>query len=149
MDENFGQPDANNTAVEPQVKVIDNRMDPLTAVHNFGYLSITMASLMPLVWRFVMRDTFSTGFKVGAYVNMIFSTPYGFVYMLFLMLGEKRFLASWLDSTMRWSVAGPWFFNLFAIYVIVFISATDNSASSWNYPGLVGYLFYSAATMYL
>lgn len=134
--------------MEPEVIVIDNRIDPLTAIHNFGQLSIVMACLMPLVWRFVMRDTFNTGFKVGAYINMIFASPYGFIYLLFFAMGESRYLASWLDSAMRFGVAGPWFFNFFAIYVIVYVNVTDSSASVLNYPALAGYVTYSAAIMY-
>ena len=134
--------------METEVAIVDNRIDPLTAVHNFGQLSIVMASAMPLIWRFLMRDTFNTGFKVGAYINMIFSAPFGFIYALFFMLGESRMLAGWLDSAMRFSVAGPYFFNFFAIYVIVFVSVTDSSSSVLNYPALAGYVVYSAAIMY-
>lgn len=129
--------------------IIDNRIDPLTAVHFYGLMSIVMASAMPLLWMFVMRDnSFNTGFKVSAYVNLIFATPYGFFYLLFFILGEARWLASWLDTTMRFSVAGPWFFNFYAIYVIIYLCITETSSAALNYAALAAYLAYSVAAMY-
>jgi len=137
------------TSQEPEVSVtiIDNRIDPLIAVHSFGQLSLIMATAMPLAWRFAMRDTFNTGFKVAAYINMIFSAPYSFVYLLFLAVGDSRDVAFYLDNAMRWSVAGIFFLNFFAIYVMIYLAITDSSSGVADYVGLAAYLAYSFFAM--
>ena len=100
-----------------------------------------------MLWRFVMRDSYNTGFKVAAYVNLVFAFPYALVYCFFLMLGEARYMASYLDSAMRWSVAGPFFLNFFAIYVMIYLPVTDSSIGAQDYIALGGYLVYSFFVM--
>ena len=102
---------------------------------------------MPLAWRFVMRDTFNTGFKVAAYVNMIFSAPYSAVYLVFLGLGESRDAAFYLDNAMKWSLAGIFFLNFFAIYVMIYLAITDSSSGVVDYIGVAAYLAYSFFAM--
>ena len=135
---------------EPEAVVIDSRIDPLTAVHNFGFLSVGMVSVLPLLWVFLLKDnSFGTGFKVASYVNLVFSTPYTLVYFIFLLLGQSRLFGSWLDTTMRFSVAGPWFFNFYAIYVMAYMGITDAAEGGVvNLAALVLYIGYSAAVMY-
>ena len=89
---NISEPYFNEKVPEPEVVYLDMRMDPETAVHYFGLLSISMASFMPLIWVFLMKesaDLGTTGYKVGSYISMIFAAPYSFVYLIWLLLPTR------------------------------------------------------------
>jgi len=89
---NISEPYFNEPVPEPEVVYVDLRMDPETAVHNFGILSISMSTLMPLLWVFLMKesaDLGTTGYKVGSYMALIFATPYSFVYLIWLLLPTR------------------------------------------------------------
>ena len=86
------------------------------------------------------KDLGTTGYKVGAYINMVFAAPFSFVYLFWLVI-DTKLVASWLDTTMRFSVAGPWFFNFYAIGVIFF---TGLNETTWlQFVGVALYLTYS------
>ena len=124
-------------------------IDPTTAVHYYGILSLVMATAMPLLFNFWFKSTSdlnTAGYKVGSYFNMIFAGPYVVSYVFFLLTGASRIMAGWLDTTMRISIAGPWFFNFYAIFVIFMTGLSKSTVLQWIM--LVFYLGYSAAQMY-
>ena len=135
---------------EAEIEVIDNRVDPLAAVHLFGQLSVVMMTAWPLLWRYyLMSNTSNSGFKLAAYLNFYFSMPYAFIYALFNAFGESRFFANALDITMRLSIANGWFLNFFALYFAVVSPTIDSTyKATANYPALAGYFAYSFVTMF-
>ena len=117
-------------------------------VNFYGYLSIISASFTPLLWSFYMSSNASlntTGYKVGAYINLFFWGPYVGAILLFWVSGSSDIFVDWLVATMRFSIAGPWFFNFYAIYAVFKTGLVDTSALQIGAAFI--YVFYSMVAM--
>ena len=120
-----------------------NAINPATAVNIYGVLSIVFASAFPLLWNNSMKSSTNfatTGYKVAAYLNLVSWSPFALV-ALFYWVTRADFLAAWIDTAMRFSVAGPWFFNIYVLYVIGRTGLVNNSTT--QFLAFVGYLAYS------
>ena len=105
-------------------------------------------AFIPSFWRFFLIDTSTlntAGYKVAAYINLFTWSPYAGAILLFWMSGSNDFFVDMLVSTMKFSIAGPWFLNFFAIYVIFATGLT--TLNGLTIGASVGYVFYSFVTM--
>ena len=119
-------------------------------VNFYGFLSIMSASFTPLLWTMYMQNTTTlntTGYKVGAYINLFSWGPYASAILLFWLSGSNEIFVDWLVSTMKFSVAGPWFFNFYAIYVIFKTGFTADSGTIQT-AAAFSYVFYSTISMW-
>ena len=66
------------------------------AINNYGLLSIVGATLFPGLWNFAWKGSEnmdSTGFKVAAYVNLVFFAPFAGAFLLHLISGKASVTA--------------------------------------------------------
>ena len=128
--------------------VFYNEAELSKVTNTYGALALAISVFMPTLWKLVFSQSSSlntTGYKVAAYINMIFFGPYGLSMLIYWTFGSSKFATGALESTARFSVAGPWFFNFYTIFVLLWTGLVDTSIN--QFLGFFGYLFFSAVTM--
>ena len=120
----------------------------VSAVNWYGIWSVIFATTTPLVYKLVIEnlsDFNATGYKVGAYTNLVSWGPYAFVYFFYWLTGGAEIVLGLLDQVLRFGILGPWFFNIYAMFVIGKTGFVD--ATAMKIGGFAVYFVYSVFTM--
>ena len=115
--------------------------------NTYGVLSVVFTTSFPLLWKYILSDSATyntTGYKIAAYSHLFTWSPLALTYTFFSIFGTGYSL-DWVDSAMRFSVAGPWLIQIFAIYVL-FATGIENTSAP-EFVGVFTFIAYNIAQM--
>ena len=115
----------------------------------YGSLSLLFGIGLPLLWSFLLKDTESfsaTRYKIVAYSHLFIWSPLASTFVFYFIF-RTNYALDWVDSAMRFTVAGPWVIQLFAIYVL--FAAENTSWSVFETLGVVSFISYNIGQMIL
>lgn len=123
--------------------------DYVSAFNVYGIMAAVFAPTLPFLWRYWLRQTSdlnTAGYKLAAYSHLVTWTPFLFTWVMHLIF-KANFTLSWCNWAMKVTFAGPWFFQIYAIYVMALTGLTKLNAAQWA--GFFTFLVYNGGQMFL
>ena len=117
-------------------------------MYIYGSISLALAAVWPAVWLLVQKDLSewnTVGWKMNAYVHLFIWGPM-FLIFLCAWIFQDIWAYLWVYHYANFTMAGPYFLQIFVIFYIFLVGSTQNTWYQWL--AAVGYTLYTGVLMF-